>query len=97
MAQISNLWIRRSFHPKLCNDQLREGEEVKITSYELRWRKSFERVDDKLSFRPTEVEVAEGQPCEIIQQAHGNVGGEVRTKDRPESSIEIIVEVMEMD
>lgn len=42
-------------------------------------RNSFEGEDD--SFRPTEVEVS-GHPCEIIQQAHGNMGGEVGTRDR---------------
>lgn len=44
-----------------------------MTSFELGCRDSFEG-NDKLSLRPIQVEMLEGHPCEIIQEAHGKYG-----------------------
>jgi len=60
----------------------KKGRNEDDSSFELGWKDSSEGKDDKLSLTSIEVEVLEGYPCEIIQQAHGNMGGEVRTRDR---------------
>lgn len=59
------------------------------SGFKLGQRNNLEGEDKKLCFRPTELEASEGQQCENIQQAHGNVERSEPKTDKESSTLQL--------